>query len=557
MVYRKTMYQRLLTIASIPSISRSCTEEDKVLRILFDEIAKSAYFKEHPEDLCLLPAESDPLKRNFLFAIVRTPERTEKTVLLTGHIDVVGVSDYGSLQNLAFLPERYTAALKGASLDEDSLKDLRSGKWLFGRGVGDMKSGVAAGVELLLNAAESCQNLASNLAVLFVSDEETSSAGMLGAVPWLAKLQDEGLRFICCIDLEPTFASGEEAKPTGYLGSLGKINPFFYCVGRDTHAGEYYDGFSVGPTAARITLALDGNTQRGDSLGETLFPPYAALKMADMRSEYSATILSKGVIAFSYLTAVKMPGTILKELKQVAQEALTLSIEEHRERRLIYRKKNNLPLSDANFDGTVLSVMELLSLAEKRTGKTRDRLLADALSNFPVEMDEREKALKTLALVVEELDLEGPLVIIGFLPPWYPHRVNDEMAKGDQIARQALYTLAEKAKDDGLDFRIRPLFEGVSDLSYCGFTGSLDDMADFEKNMPGDARLYRFPTESLLSLSIPVLNFGPIGKDFHRKTERIHLPFFLEKYPILLQYLVDSLGEHSDNEPGCSARTDK
>ena len=195
------MYQRLLTIASIPSISRSCTEEDKVLRILFDEIAKSAYFKEHPEDLCLLPAESDPLKRNFLFAIVRTPERTEKTVLLTGHIDVVGVSDYGSLQNLAFLPERYTAALKGASLDEDSLKDLRSGKWLFGRGVGDMKSGVAAGVELLLNAAESCQNLASNLAVLFVSDEETSSAGMLGAVPWLAKLQDEGLRFICCIDL--------------------------------------------------------------------------------------------------------------------------------------------------------------------------------------------------------------------------------------------------------------------------------------------------------------------------------------------------------------------
>ena len=313
----------------------------------------------------------------------------------------------------------------------------------------------------------------------------------------------------------------------------------------------------MGPTAARITLALDGNTQRGDSLGETLFPPYAALKMADMRSEYSATILSKGVIAFSYLTAVKMPGTILKELKQVAQEALTLSIEEHRERRLIYRKKNNLPLSDANFDGMVLSVMELLSLAEKRTGKTRDRLLADALSNFPVEMDEREKALKTLALVVEELDLEGPLVIIGFLPPWYPHRVNDEMAKGDQIARQALYTLAEKAKDDGLDFRIRPLFEGVSDLSYCGFTGSLDDMADFEKNMPGDARLYRFPTESLLSLSIPVLNFGPIGKDFHRKTERIHLPFFLEKYPILLQYLVDSLGEHSDNEPGCSARTDK
>ena len=103
-----------------------------------------------------------------------------------------------------------------------------------------------------------------------VSDEEISSAGMLGAVPWLAKLQDEGLRFICCIDLEPTFASGEEAKPTGYLGSLGKINPFFYCVGRDTHAGEYYDGFNVGPTAARITLALDGNTQRGDSLGETL-----------------------------------------------------------------------------------------------------------------------------------------------------------------------------------------------------------------------------------------------------------------------------------------------
>ncbi len=57
--------------------------------------------------------------------------------------------------------------------------------------------------------------------------ERRNSSGMLSASSCLARFQkEEGLRYLACIDLEPTFATGDEARPTIYLGSIGKINPF-------------------------------------------------------------------------------------------------------------------------------------------------------------------------------------------------------------------------------------------------------------------------------------------------------------------------------------------
>ena len=89
-----------------------------------------------------------------------------------------------------------------------------------------------------------------------------------------------------------------------------------------------------------------------------------------------------------------------------------------------------------------------------------------------------------------------------------------------------------------VSLEIRPFFEGVSDLSYCGFQGAPEEMDAFARNMPGWGCPYRIPTEALAELDIPVLNLGPLGKDAHKNTERIHLPYYLDVYPRLLEAAV-------------------
>lgn len=527
------LYGRLLRIVSIPSVSPSSKEENEVARALYDEMAGTSYFANHKGDLKLLPIEGDPLDRHGVFGLVRASRKTDKTIILLGHMDVVDVDMFGALKDLAFDAEAYTAGIDPESLNGDGKKDLLSGEWLFGRGVADMKSGVCGAVELLLKAAEDPHAMEANLAVLFVPDEENNSLGMLGALPWLSKFQDQGLEFICCIDTEPTFALGEDAGPTVYLGSIGKINPFFLCLGVKAHAGEYYDGFSAGPTMARISLAIDGNPAMADSLNERIYPPYAPLKIDDMRRNYSATILSGCTVAYSYLTTSKLPGEILSSLKEVARKALSDSIREHDANRLKYRAANGLPLSPSNFSPKVCSVREIMEAAS----------LKGVAVPMPSQGDERARALSVIQAAVEGLELEGPLVVVGFLPPWYPHRVNRKDLPGDALPREAAKALKEEAKRRGIELEIRDVFEGVSDLSYLGFVDDPAEAEIFKKNMPGGDGLYRFPIQDLLRLSVPVINFGAVGKDPHKRTERIHLPFYLNDYVPLLGYLVKFIGE--------------
>lgn len=536
-------YQRLLQLVGIPSVSPSSVEENRIARAIYDELARMEYFESRPVDLRLLPVEGDPLERHMVFAVVRAPEDRAETVLLTGHMDVVNAEPCGALKELAFSPEAYTGALDPGTLSAEARMDLLSGEWLFGRGVSDMKAGVAACLTRLAEAAADPSSLKANLAVLFVPDEETNSEGMLGAVPWLVRLQEEGFRFLACVNTEPTFATGQEARPTVYLGTIGKINPFFLCLGVETHVGEYYEGFSAGAVVSQINLALDGNVDLADSLDEVAYPPFACLKIRDMRRQYDATILTRCAILYSYLTASRLPGRLLDELKGIATKALNRAIERHnRNRRAFYQRNRTLP-RDMNLKGQVFTLCELVErFVSERDCDVREIWNLLALGQEPLG-DIRDQALDLVSRLVDELDLSGPLVVLGFLPPWYPHRVNSGSTAGDRMMALAVDELTRQAAESGMALERRPFFEGVCDLSYCGFTGDPSDVKAFFDNMPGGKAIYRFPAADLVRLDIPIVNFGPVGKDAHKATERLHLPFYLDDYPRLLQGLIDAIAE--------------
>jgi arginine utilization protein RocB len=151
-------------------------------------------------------------------------------------------------------------------------------------------------------------------------------------------------------------------------------------------------------------------------------------------------------------------------------------------------------------------------------------------------LDDREKSLAVLDALCDRRNARGPMIIVGFLPPWYPHRENAEDRPSDRLAMQVARKVAAEAKDTHkTDVGIRGFFGGICDLSYLGYRGSAFDPFCIAANMPGWGSVYRLPVKELMALDIPVLNIGVSGKDPHKPTERLHLPYTLDVLPRLLR----------------------
>ncbi|HCW72630.1 MAG TPA: peptidase M20, partial [Clostridiaceae bacterium] len=107
----------------------------------------------------------------------------DKAVVLIGHIDTVGTSDYGALEEYATEPLTLMRKLSELNLPANVREDLSSGNYLFGRGALDMKSGVSVIINLLETASKDPDSFSGNLVAAFVTDEEGNSKGMLSCVP--------------------------------------------------------------------------------------------------------------------------------------------------------------------------------------------------------------------------------------------------------------------------------------------------------------------------------------------------------------------------------------
>ena len=145
-----------------------------------------------------------------------------RTVVLTGHYDTVTVDDYGDLAPLAGDPDRLRdallARLEGATTAAARRvqEDLASGTFLPGRGLLDMKCGLAAGLAALASIGRA--GFAGNLLFLAVPDEENASAGARAAAAELPGLASaRGLQVAAVINLDAIADDGD--------GSAGRRAP--------------------------------------------------------------------------------------------------------------------------------------------------------------------------------------------------------------------------------------------------------------------------------------------------------------------------------------------
>jgi arginine utilization protein RocB len=445
-------------------------------------------------------------------------------VVLTGHFDVVDVDVCGPLRPWAFDPTEYTRRVGGLNLAPEVRADLDSGRYVFGRGVSDMKTGVALAMCMLEDYSLVEGALDFNVLLLLVPDEEGDSVGMRGSVSFLAELREkEGLDFLACVNVEPVF---EAASPAIYYGTIGKIMPFYFCVGRESHVGDYYEGLNSTLVASYLNISLEGVRDTSETFGGDTFPPQCCLRMRDTRSRYAVTLPERTVLYYNCLTVSKTPAVVMEDMKKKAMSALKAALSH---------------VGREDWEPRVLTVEEIFTKAkasETAGGEGEEKLFSELPDP---QMDERERNIEFLSRALDAAGEKGPLVVVGFTPPFYPPRVNLGKGRRERNVRLAGSALGEDLRRRGFGFRELEIFEGITDLSFTGFQGDASELNLLAANVPLWGRGYSLPLEALRKIDIPCVVLGPIGKDAHKITERVELDYSFNVLPFALKKFLASV----------------
>jgi len=380
---------------------------------------------------------------------------------------------------------------------------------------------------------------------LAVPDEENSSAGMRGAVKELVRLQDEeGLDFICTLNTEPT----EPGRPGAqnevvFTGTVGKISPVFFCVGQESHVGNYYQGLSAPLLAANVIRLAEANPELADPAGGNTCPSWICLGMEILREGYSVTVPNRAVAYFNCFSVHKTPAQIMQEMKQVAAKAVSDSLEQFAASSKALLKMGYANGAAAKWKVPVITVEELAKEAVKRLGseeKLRARVQQAIVKSGKTDL--RDLATVALQEIHLQSGLTGPMLVVGFLPPYYPARNNQvTSAKFETVNSAVAAVIAEAKTTHGVIIDECTLFAGICDLSYTGFQGDSAELSAFRHNLADHGSLYAFPANELIRLDSPVVNLGPRGFDAHKLEERLELSYSLGTLPRLIEYFIRQL----------------
>lgn len=526
------------------SVVETPGELDSVNKI-YEIFTQIHYYKENPDDLKFVNVTNDKLGRKSLIATLRGKKgNSKKTVIMIGHTDTVGISDFGNLKEYANKPYELTEMLKRINLPEEVKKDLESGDYLFGRGLFDMKTGDAIIMAIMEDISNNINEFEGNLIFCAVCDEEGNSGGMLSCVPELVKMQEkEGFEYLALLDTDYMTSEyeGDENKYV-YVGTVGKLMPSFYIVGKETHVGESFKGIDPNQIASAITSRINLNADFCDEAeGEVSLPPIT-LKQRDLKTEYSVQIAKTSTLFFNYATHCSTPDEVLIKMKNASTEAFdnvieSLNNEYNRFCELSKRDYVKLP-----WESRVLTYEDLYDKVKEEIGSKVDEHMKKYESQMldDSNIDQRDFSLK----MVEELHRlwsnKEPVVIVYFTPPYYPHIYIEGKALKEKILLDAVASAVNTTKTD-YNLVYKKFFPYISDLSYGACPKDPSIINALKSNMPGFGSKYYLPLEDMQKLDLPVLDIGSFGKDAHKFTERIEKKYSFEVAPVLVYKTIMNL----------------
>ena len=477
-----------LELTSWPSVTGSVDEAQYARKFI-------TYLKRF-DKVWLSSIENDLAKRSNAFALKRG--RSRATVVLTGHFDVVSIEDFGSLQVLAFQSEKLLpeiiAKLKLSNGNKQALADFESGDFLPGRGLLDMKAGLAAGIA----AAEF---YTGDLSILFVavSDEEERSAGARAVAPLLQKIAIEHeleIKLVINLDAISDQGDGSNGRVVTY-GSIGKQLVTAFVHGKQTHAGYPQDGVNAAYVAAELITEFELAADLSETTdGETAAPP-TALYAKDLKQGYNVTTPAQAFVYWNTMQHKRSPSQVFELVLEHAKQAVERA-----------KKRTGHEI-------------ELITYAEleKRAGRKAAR--QDAALNLP-----EQSRLATIEMV-EAAGLSKPTVIMGFGSIPYP-----AVLMRDQNLRRKIENAVKPFGIGSVNY-----FAGISDMSFFGEASG--DLSVVAANTPIWGTGFIMPEAA----GYPCINLGPWGRDYHQWLERLHAPYAFEVLPKALLAVIDAVAK--------------
>jgi arginine utilization protein RocB len=545
-------YQRVrdwtLQLVKFPSVTNS-PGETEFAQHLYDLLAEHPYFQAHPDQLWLERTTDDLHERSNLFALVRGSGPA--TVVLAGHYDVVSIANYGQLAPWAFDPEallpRLIADLEAdcrSPSDRLALADLQSGQYLPGRGVLDMKSGLAAGLAVLCQFAETAAERQGNLLLIATPDEEDSSHGMRSAALRLPAIgQSRRLDFQAAINLDATNDRGDGSTgQTIFLGTVGKLLPSVYVVGRDTHAGVPFDGVNANLIAAEITRRIECNAALSDVAEGAVAPPPVSLKQGDLKTQYDVTTPATAWCYYNVLTHGRPASDVLNSIVGLVREALDSTLQYLQEQARRYGALTQQTIEPPTWQPLVLTFAELQARVQQNpTAQQIVHDLAQRLATDPtIDLPTFNRCLTESMWGCS--GLSGPAVVVGFGSLYYPPAyVKGTTQRQSRLRAAAEAQAAALASETGVSIQLQPFFAGISDVSFLGSATTAEEVAVIANNTPAWETRLRFDYAAVRALDLPTINIGPWGRDYHQRLERVYMPYSFETLPELIDRIVDQL----------------
>lgn len=482
-----------LTLTSWPSVTGSADEAALA--------PKLARYLSHFDQVWTSPIPNDP--RSNVFALKRG--RSDRTIVLTGHFDVVPVDDYGALEPLAFSAERLlpeiVARLRRTGENPLALADFESGDFLPGRGLLDMKAGLAAGI-----AAMEAYTGDASLLFLAVSDEEERSAGARAAAPLLSQVAAEhGLDIKLIINLDAISDQGDGALGrTVALGSVGKQLVTALVVGKEAHACYPQDGANAAYLGAELLTEFELAPELAETSGSEIAAPPTALHAKDLKSGYNVTTPAQSWLYWNTLQHRRSAAEVFDTSLDLARRAMA---------RAAKKLKRDIP------------VMSYAELAARVPQDEVMRIAKEVAAQDGLDLPERAKLVT--AAVWQASGLTGPAVVMGFGSIPYP-----AVSLSDTGLEDAIVTACAAHGLGHLRY-----FPGISDMSFLGEASG--DLSACAANTPVWGTSFTMPD----SAGYPCINIGPWGRDYHHWLERLHAPYAFETLPRVLLAVIEAVAK--------------
>lgn len=531
------------TLVQVQSIVNTPGEKD-MAQSLYNLVSSLAYFKQNPDQVLLAQTVDDELERYNVLAFVRgTKKAGNKTVILMGHIDTVGIEDYTQLKELACRPDGLMAALEKEELPEIVKGHLNSGEWLFGRGVLDMKGGVASHLYLLKYYSEHPEELAGNLVFIGECDEEDGSHGILSALKtlkaWREKYGFEYVAAICSDFASPRYAGDE--KRYIYKGTVGKLLPSFFITGAETHVGSCFEGIDPNFIAAELTRQINYNPElSNEAYGETPSPP-VSLKQTDLKPTYTVQTALAAYVYYNFFIHSWSPKDVLDKLKEQAEVAFANALAAFKSRHRAYCAGSGEPYQEVPWQPRVYTYEEFNRLLLQEHGdryqehmsRFKERLLLDT------GLDTRMFAARVVEEAWKWMKDQSPAIIL-FYSSLYSPRIE---VTGKDDREKALIEALEQAVQYvqphyGHDIVVRNFFPYISDMSFVALSDDEEGIQAVCNNNPGWGTKHYVEYRDIRDINVPVINIGPYGYDAHKKYERMEMAFSLDMVPNLTNQVI-------------------